>query len=62
MFLGGKYENIQRIYREPEKNEFKVYLMGKEVKTPTEDPMIRPSLNSVAMTYELAEKAEEHEI
>lgn len=35
-----------------------VYLMGELVEDPTEHPMIRPSLNSVAMTYELANQPE----
>jgi len=32
----------------------KVYMFGKLVENPVDDPIIRPSLNSVAMTYELA--------
>jgi len=35
-----------------------VYLLGEKVDVPTEHPIIRPSLNSVAMTYELAQQAE----
>lgn len=35
-----------------------VYLFGEKVENPTEHPMIRPSLNSVAATYELAEREE----
>ncbi len=31
-----------------------VYLLGERVKNPVDHPMIRPSLNSVAMTYRLA--------
>jgi len=37
----------------------KVYLMGELIDNPVDHPMIRPSLNSVAMTYELAHH-EEH--
>jgi 4-hydroxybutyryl-CoA dehydratase/vinylacetyl-CoA-Delta-isomerase len=44
------------------KLKLKVYLMGEEVKDPTEDPIIRPSMNSVAMTYELAEKPEHEDL
>lgn len=39
-----------------------VYLMGESVEEPTEHPMIRPSLNSVAMTYRLAELPEYAEL
>lgn len=35
-----------------------VYLLGEKVVNPVAHPMIRPSLNSVAMTYELAENPE----
>ncbi len=40
------------------KMNLKVYLMGELVDNPVDHPMIRPSMNSVAMTYELAEKEE----
>lgn len=40
------------------KMNLKVYLMGELVDNPVDHPMIRPSMNSVAMTYELAEKPE----
>ncbi|MBU3129520.1 4-hydroxyphenylacetate 3-hydroxylase family protein [Clostridium tagluense] len=36
----------------------KVYLFGELIENPVDHPMIRPSLNSVAMTYELAQKNE----
>lgn len=35
-----------------------VYLFGKRIENPVDDPIIRPSLNSVKMTYELAQKPE----
>ncbi|HSR10515.1 MAG TPA: 4-hydroxyphenylacetate 3-hydroxylase family protein [Thermodesulfobacteriota bacterium] len=35
-----------------------VYLLGERVKNPVDHPMIRPSLNSVAMTYQLAGEKE----
>lgn len=35
-----------------------VYLLGEKVENPTEHPIIRPSLNSVAMTYKMAQKPE----
>ena len=40
------------------KMNLKVYLMGERIENPADHPMIRPSMNSVAMTYELAEKEE----
>ncbi|MDP3452367.1 MAG: 4-hydroxyphenylacetate 3-hydroxylase family protein, partial [Bacteroidales bacterium] len=40
------------------KMNLKVYLMGELVKNPVDHPMIRPSMNSVAMTYELAQNPE----
>ncbi len=36
----------------------RVYLFGKLVESPVDHPIIRPSLNSCAMTYELAQKPE----
>lgn len=35
--------------------EMEVYLFGEKVENPIDHPMIRPSLNSVKMTYELAQ-------
>ncbi len=35
-----------------------VYVFGEKVENPVDHPMIRPSLNSVAMTYELAHSPE----
>lgn len=40
------------------KLNLKVYFMGELISDPVNHPMIRPSMNSVAMTYELAEKEE----
>jgi len=37
------------------KLNFKVYLQGELVTNPVDHPMIRPSMNSVKMTYQLAE-------
>ncbi len=34
--------------------DLKIYLFGKEVKEPVDHPMIRPSINAVAETYDLA--------
>ena len=38
------------------KLNLKVYFMGELISNPVDHPMIRPSMNSVAMTYELAER------
>ncbi|OGP51839.1 MAG: 4-hydroxybutyryl-CoA dehydratase [Deltaproteobacteria bacterium RBG_13_43_22] len=37
------------------KMNFKIYLMGEQVKNPVDHPIIRPSMNSVKMTYTLAQ-------
>jgi len=37
------------------KMNFKVYLMGERVENPVDHPIIRPSMNSVKMTYTLAQ-------
>lgn len=39
-----------------------VYFMGELIENPVDHPLIRPSLNSVAMSYELAEKEEYKDI
>lgn len=54
MGLMTKEEYIESL----RKLKTKVYLFGKLVENPVDHPMIRPSLNSVAMTYELAQKDE----
>ena len=40
------------------KLNLKVYFMGEKIENPVDHPMIRPSMNSVAMTYKLAEMDE----
>ena len=40
------------------KMNLEVYLLGERIKNPVDHPMIRPSLNSVAMTYQLAQERE----
>lgn len=40
------------------KLNLEVYLLGEKVEDPTEHPIIKPSMNSVAMTYELAQHPE----
>ena len=40
------------------KMNFKIYMMGELVKNPVDNPIIRPSINAIAMTYKLAHEAE----
>jgi 4-hydroxybutyryl-CoA dehydratase / vinylacetyl-CoA-Delta-isomerase len=49
LMTGSGYEDSLR------KMKFKVYLMGEQVENPVDHPIIRPSMNSVKMTYELAQ-------
>ncbi|TVQ07554.1 MAG: 4-hydroxybutyryl-CoA dehydratase [Bacteroidetes bacterium] len=44
------------------KMNLKVYLFGELIENPVDHPMIRPSMNSVAMTYKLAEMEEYKDI
>ena len=39
--------------------DLKIYLFGELVKEPVDHPMIRPSINAVAETYDLAMREEE---
>jgi len=48
LLTGAQYEESLR------KMNFKVYLQGELVKNPVDNPIIRPSMNSVKMTYDLA--------
>ena len=48
MKTGQQYEDSLR------ELNFKVYVQGELVKNPVDHPIIRPSMNSVKMTYELA--------
>ena len=52
MMSGAQYEESLR------KMNFKVYLQGERVENPVDHPIIRPSMNSVKATYELAELPE----
>lgn len=40
------------------KKNLQVYMFGKKVECPVDDPILRPSLNSVKMTYDLAQLPE----
>ena len=49
LMTGEQYiESIKKI-------RMQVYMFGKKIEDPTEDPILRPSLNSVRMTYDLAQ-------
>ncbi|MEX2060486.1 MAG: 4-hydroxyphenylacetate 3-hydroxylase N-terminal domain-containing protein, partial [Nitrosopumilaceae archaeon] len=39
--------------------KLKIFLFGEEIKDPVEHPIIRPSINAVAETYDLAVREEE---
>ena len=54
LMTGEQYEESLR------KLNMKVYLLGEIVKNPVDHPIIRPSMNSVKLTYELAQ-APQHE-
>jgi 4-hydroxybutyryl-CoA dehydratase/vinylacetyl-CoA-Delta-isomerase len=44
------------------KLNLEVYLLGERVKNPVDHPILRPSLNSVAMTYQIAHEEESREL
>jgi 4-hydroxybutyryl-CoA dehydratase/vinylacetyl-CoA-Delta-isomerase len=49
---GKQYiESIRKI-------KMQVYMFGKKIENPVDDPILRPSLNSVRATYDLAQKPE----
>ncbi len=52
MKTGKEYEESLR------KLNLQVYLFGKKVENVVDDPIIRPSMNAVKLTYELAEQPE----
>lgn len=56
LMTGEQYEESLR------KLNFKVYLQGELVKNPVDNPIIRPSMNSVKATYELAQEPEYAEL
>lgn len=49
-------KSVEEYIESLRKLNMEVYMFGKKVENPVDDPIIRPSLNSVAMTYELAQK------
>ncbi len=44
------------------KMKMNVYMFGKKVENPVDDPILRPSLNSVRMTYDLAQMPEYQDV
>ena len=52
----------QDYLKDLENRDLKVYMFGELVKDPLNHPIIRPSVNSVAMTYELAHQKEFQDI
>jgi 4-hydroxybutyryl-CoA dehydratase/vinylacetyl-CoA-Delta-isomerase len=52
LMTGEQYiESIRKI-------NMQVYMFGKKIENPVDDPILRPSLNSVRATYDLAQKPE----
>jgi 4-hydroxybutyryl-CoA dehydratase/vinylacetyl-CoA-Delta-isomerase len=52
LMTGEEYiESIRKL-------NIQVYMMGKKIDNPVDDPILRPALNSVRMTYDLAQKPE----
>ena len=52
LMTGAQYvESIRAMHMQ-------VYMFGKKVEVPVDDPILRPSLNSVRMTYDLAQLPE----
>ena len=51
MMTGEQYEQSLR------KLNLNVYMFGKKVENVVDDPIIRPSMNAVKLTYELAHQA-----
>ncbi|GKH48887.1 MULTISPECIES: 4-hydroxyphenylacetate 3-hydroxylase family protein [Anaerotruncus] len=56
LMTGEEYiESIRKLNME-------IYMFGKRVENPVDDPILRPSLNSVRMTYDLAQMPEYEDI
>jgi 4-hydroxybutyryl-CoA dehydratase/vinylacetyl-CoA-Delta-isomerase len=56
MMTGSRYEESLR------KLDLTVYLFGERVRNVVDHPLIRPSMNAVALTYDLAHRPEHEEI
>lgn len=56
LMTGNEYvESLRKLNME-------VYIFGERVECPVDHPIIRPSLNSVKMTYDLAQEPEYEEL
>ena len=56
LMTGEQYiESIRKL-------NMQVYMFGKKIDNPVDDPILRPSLNSVRMTYDLAQKPQYQEL
>ncbi len=56
LMTGQEYiESIRRL-------KMRVYMFGEEVQDPVDNPILRPSLNSVRMTYDLAQQPEHEDL
>ncbi|MDR2946326.1 MAG: 4-hydroxyphenylacetate 3-hydroxylase family protein [Candidatus Adiutrix sp.] len=56
MMTGKEYiESIRRM-------DMNIWMFGEKIKTAADDPILRPSLNSVRATYDLAEQPEHEEL
>ncbi|MBV7273329.1 4-hydroxyphenylacetate 3-hydroxylase family protein [Clostridium sp. PL3] len=52
LMTGEQYiESIRKL-------KLNIYMLGKKIESPIDDPILRPSLNSVKMTYDLAQMEE----
>ena len=58
----GKLMNAKEYEESLRKLKLKVYLFGKRITNVVDDPIIRPSMNAVAATYEFAHKPEYEDI
>ena len=56
LMTGEQYEESLR------KLNMKVYLLGEIVKNPVDNPIIRPSMNSVKLTYALAQDPQHEDL
>jgi aromatic ring hydroxylase len=56
MMTARQYEESLR------KLKLEVYMFGKRIESVVDDPIIRPSMNAVAVTYELAQRPEYAEL
>jgi len=58
----GKLMNAIEYERSVRKLNLKVYMFGKRIENVVDDPIIRPSMNAVALTYEVAHRSEHQDI